>query len=142
MGWSRGGGKAGCRIDAKPAIPASGESPGSLPGRASVQPFLPINANKRKTRRGKRPSNLYNKSFNKCDKTWSILHTNCRGFTSKKIWIKKIIHQIKPNAITMNEVGLKKNKKVAICGYDCYTRNRKNNENKGGVATEVIKDEK
>ena len=42
MGWSRGGGKAGCRIDAKPAIPASGESPGSLPGRASVQPFLPI----------------------------------------------------------------------------------------------------
>ena len=56
--------------------------------------------------------------------------------------MKTIIHKIKPNVITMNEVGLKKNKKVSIRGYDCFTRNRKNNENMGGVATAVINDEK
>ena len=42
----------------------------------------------------------------------------------------------------MNEVGLKKNKKVNIAGYNCYTRNRKNNESMGGVATAVVDEEK
>ena len=42
----------------------------------------------------------------------------------------------------MNEVGLRKDKKVALGGYNCYTRNRKTNESMGGVATAVIHDEK
>ena len=47
---------------------------------------------------------------------------------------------MKPNVVTLNEVGLRKDKKVAIQGYNCYTRNRKTLENMGGVATAVIDD--
>ena len=42
----------------------------------------------------------------------------------------------------MNEVGLKKNKKVSLGGYNSYTRNRKTHENMGGVATAIIDEEK
>ena len=84
---------------------------------------------------------MYSKYVNKSDKTWSIFHTNLRGFSSKKISVKNIISKIKPNVITMNEVGLRKNKKVSLAGYTCYTRNRQNNESMGGVATAVIDEE-
>ena len=42
----------------------------------------------------------------------------------------------------MNEVGLRKNKKVSLSGYNSFTRNRKTHENMGGVATAVIEEEK
>lgn len=41
----------------------------------------------------------------------------------------------------MNEVGLRKNKKVSLSGYNSFTRNRKTHENMGGVATSVIEEE-
>ena len=85
---------------------------------------------------------MYCKTMNKSDKTWSILHTNKRGFTSKKKSLKTILNRIKPNVVTINEVGLRKDKRVSLQGYNCYTRNRKTNENMGGVATAVIDDEK
>ena len=44
--------------------------------------------------------------------------------------------------MTINEVGLRKDKRVSLQGYNCYTRNRKTNEKMGGVATAVIDDEK
>ena len=49
---------------------------------------------------------------------------------------------MKPNVIMMNEIGLRKNKKVSLSGYTSYTRNRKTHEIMGGVATAVIEDEK
>ena len=55
--------------------------------------------------------------------------------------MKNIISKIKPNVITINEVGLRKNKKISIGGYTCYTRNRQNNESMGGVATAVVNEE-
>ena len=76
---------------------------------------------------------MYCKNVNKSDKTWSILHTNIRGYSSKKNSMKNIIQQIKPNVITMNEVGLRQNKKLSMRGYECYMRNRKNNVYMGGV---------
>ena len=85
---------------------------------------------------------MYRNCLNKPDKTWSILHTNIRGFSSKKISMKNIIQTVQPNVITMNEVGYRQNKKLLIPGYECYTRNRKNNEYMGGVATAIVNDEK
>ena len=48
---------------------------------------------------------------------------------------------MKPNIVTINEVGFRKDKKVSISGYSSYTRNRKNNENMGGVATAIVNEE-
>ena len=56
--------------------------------------------------------------------------------------MKNIIQTVQPNVITMNEVGYRQNKKLLIPGYECYTRNRKNNEYMGGVATAIVNDEK
>ena len=114
-----------------------------VPSGPGIQPILPVKLNHKKTRRGKRTSEkMYCKNLNKTDKSWSILHTNIRGFTSKKKSLKNIINQIRPNVVTINEVGLRKDKKVALLGFNCYTRNRKTNENMGGVATAVVEDEK
>ena len=44
--------------------------------------------------------------------------------------------------VTINEVGLRKDKKVSLNGYNCYTRNRKTDQNMGGVATAVVDAEK
>ena len=85
---------------------------------------------------------MYCKKFNKSDKSWSILHTNIRGFTSKKRSLKNILNVLKPNVVTINEVALRKDKKVSLAGYNSYTRNRKTNENMGGVATAVVDAEK
>ena len=84
---------------------------------------------------------MNSKISNKSEKTWTILHTNLRGFSSKEISLKSIINQMKPNIVTMNEVDFRKDKKVSISGYSSYTRNRKNNENMGGVATAIVNEE-
>ena len=44
--------------------------------------------------------------------------------------------------VTINDVGLRKDKKVSLNGYNCYTRNRKTDQNMGGVATAVVDAEK
>ena len=105
VGWTGSSGKTG------PRATSSSRGSSAVPRSASVQPILSINSKKKKTRRGKRPSDMYRNSLNKPDKTWSILHTNIRGFSSKKISMKNIIQRFQPNVITMNEVGLRQNKK-------------------------------
>ena len=45
------------------------------------------------------------------NKSFSILHNNIRGFNSKRVSFESIINKIKPDVITLNEVGLKGKKK-------------------------------
>ena len=54
--------------------------------------------------------------------------------------MKNIISKIIPNVITINEVGLKGNKKCSIQGYNTYTRNRQL-LSMGGIATAIKNDE-
>ena len=99
---------------------------------------------KKKTRRGRGKAsknscrNISSNSSISDENTWSILHSNIRGLDSKKSSLKSILNIIKPNVLTLNEVGYKSNKKVVINGYSCYFRNRAK-EAMGGVATCVNK---
>ena len=106
VGWTGSGGKTGPR----PTTSSRG-SPGSVPrsARASIQSVLPISSRKKKTRRGKRPSDMYRNCLNKPDKTWSILHTNIRGISSKKDSMVTVIISVQPSCITINETGLRGN---------------------------------
>ena len=54
--------------------------------------------------------------------------------------MKNIISKVIPNVITINEVGLKGNKKCSIQGYNTYTRNRQLLST-GGIATAIKNDE-
>jgi hypothetical protein len=107
-------------------------------------PPLPIlKHEKPRTRRGRRKSRKLctnNPSSIKSDGNWTILHSNIRGFNSKKISLENIIIAVSPSVITLNEVGLRGGKKCSIKGYDTYTRNRKN-QSMGGIATSIRKDE-
>ena len=93
-----------------------------------------------RTRRGRRNSKKHckNPSLINSDGTWTIFHSNIRGFNSKKLSLKNIISKVTPNVITLNEVGLRGSKKCSIQGYDSYTRNRQN-QNMGGVVTAISK---
>ena len=75
------------------------------------------------------------------DNKWSILHSNCRGYNSKKHSFMSIINGVNPNIVTINELGYKKDKRLSIPGYHCYNRNRIS-QNMGGVATVIRNDEK
>ena len=54
--------------------------------------------------------------------------------------MKNIISKVIPNVITINEVGLKGNKKCSIQGYNTYTRNLQL-LSMGGIATAIKNDE-
>ena len=96
---------------------------------------------KRKTRRSKRKSYKKNVCFNTDDNKWTIFHSNVRGYNSKKKSFLSIVNGVNPNLITINELGFKKQKKLTIPGYYCYSRNRIS-ENMGGVATAIRENEK
>ena len=70
-----------------------------------------------------------------------MYHSNIRGFNSKKVSLLAIIKQINPSIITLNEIALKKNKKLSIPGYFTYNRNRCT-ENMGGLSTSVKDEDK
>ena len=74
-----------------------------------------------------------NGDFNK-NNSWTIYHSNLRGFESKQDSLVSIINQVQPNVITLNETMLKRNKKPRIYGYFSYAHNR-SNKSMGGVAT-------
>jgi hypothetical protein len=69
-----------------------------------------------------------------------LFHSNICGFNSKKTSLNNIIEILRPNAITLNEVGLRGKKKCSINGYNTYTRNRQQ-QSMGGIATSIRKDE-
>ena len=60
----------------------------------------------------------------KKDKKWTILHSNIRGFSSKKLSFLSIIKGVNPNIITLNEVAFRKDKKLTIPGYMSFNKNR------------------
>ena len=70
----------------------------------------------------------------KNNNVWKLLHTNIRGFASKKISLDAIINNIKPSVVTINETKAKSKNNVKIRGFSCFSLNR-NCEEGGGVAT-------
>ena len=124
--------------------PATRKTSGILPSSAapraehgSLFDAVPLKYRK-KTRRGKRNSKKFSETTT--DKTFDILHTNIRGFLSKKTSFKSIYQKINPSVITINEVGLTKDKKISLPGYYSYNKNRKT-QAMGGVATVIRKNE-
>jgi hypothetical protein len=89
-----------------------------------------VNRMSRMRRSKRRFFNQSSKSF-KCDK-WSIVHTNIRGYDSKRVSLHAILERA--DVLTINETFLKNNRKLIIPGFSCYNRNRKN-VNGGGIAT-------
>ena len=124
--------------------PAARKSAANVPHRATPRTEFgtipsPVPLKKRKkTRRGKRNSKKFCKVAT--DKTFDIFHTNIRGLNSKKLSFKSIYERINPSVITINEVGLKKDKKLSLPGYYSYNKNRIA-KIMGGVATAIKKDE-
>jgi exonuclease III len=77
----------------------------------------------------------------KHDNKWTILHSNIRGFNSKKMSFQSIVKGVNPNVVTLNEVAFRKNKKLNLPGYLSYNKNRQT-ESMGGVGTCIRNDEK
>ena len=106
-------------------------------------PISELKSQKPKTRRGKRNSkkscNNICSSINS-DSTWQIYQSNIRGYNSKKESLKYMLSAINPNAVILNEVSLRGNKRCSIQGYNTFTRNRKN-LNMGGISTSIREDE-
>ena len=104
-------------------------------------PLSEPNVKKKRTRRGKRNSEKYCiNNTSSINSDWKIFHSNIRGFNSKKVSLKNIISRQSPNVITLNEVGLKGNKKFTIQGYSTFGRNLQK-LNIGGIATTIISNE-
>ena len=84
------------------------------------------------TRRGgrKRQSQLY------ISDKFSIYHTNIQSVHSRKVSLQSIVNTFNSDLVTINETNLKKNAKLHMDGYKCFSRNRKNAA-MGGVTTAV-----
>ena len=65
-----------------------------------------------------------------------ILHSNIRGFNSKKESIENIIKDIDVDVCTLNETGLRGRNKVVLPGYISFTKNRAAKA-MGGICTAV-----
>ena len=92
---------------------------------------IEVKRNKRKYRgKGK---------LNKRDKTFSVLLVNMRGFKGKKTSLKRIIKNVKPGMVCINETQLSGREKVTLDPYTCWTKNRSEQVGGrgGGVATAV-----
>ena len=74
------------------------------------------------------------KNFRNKSKTWTILHTNIRGYDSKVDSLEAIIGHVDPNVITINETMFKNNRELKMAGFESFTLNRDCKEG-GGVAT-------
>ena len=78
----------------------------------------------------------------KINRTFSILLTNIRGIKSKKKSLEKVVKHIKPSIIVLNETQLQGNAKVQLASYTSWSRNRREQEKGGGVATCVSREYK
>ena len=75
------------------------------------------------------------KQNRKCS-IFTILLTNLRGYKSKAISLRKIVRNIQPSVILINESQLIGNMKVNIPQYVCWTKSR-TVKGGGGIATAV-----
>ena len=62
------------------------------------------------------------------------MHSNCRGFPSKAKSIESIVSNMKVQELTLNEINLRKNRKLIVRGFKSFNRNREEGH-MGGVAT-------
>ena len=65
-----------------------------------------------------------------------LLHSNIRGFNSKKESLKNVIKDIQPDICVLNETGLRGKNKVILPGYFSFTRNRVAKA-MGGISTSI-----
>ena len=105
----------------------------------SLLPSKPVKK-KKSIRRGRRKSHTKYCNFDS-DNKWSILHSNIRGWNSKKLSFQSILKGVNPNLVTLNEVAFRKDKKLNVPGFLSYNKNRQK-ESMGGVATCIKNDEK
>ena len=73
--------------------------------------------------------------MNICDK-FSIYHTNIQSVRGKITSLQSIVDALDLDLVTINETNLKKNDKLKVEGYTCFSRNR-TNAAMGGVSTAV-----
>ena len=95
------------------------------------------NRKKKRTRRRIRKSNGKNKKYNFCDK-FTIYHTNIQSVKGRLSSLQSIVDSLDVDLVTINETNLKKNDKLKLEGFTCFTRNRQNAA-MGGVSTAVSK---
>ena len=65
-----------------------------------------------------------------------VLHSNIRGFNSKKESLFQVLKDVDPDICILNETGLRGRNKVNIPGYLTYTKNRVK-KYMGGISTSI-----
>ena len=65
-----------------------------------------------------------------------LLHSNPRGWLSKKTAILDVIKTTSPDYVNLNETQLRGDNKVSIKDYTCYSKNRKDVAG-GGICSAV-----
>lgn len=66
---------------------------------------------------------------------YKIAQFNCRGYYKRLDHIKKLITNIQPEVICLQETNLRDDHTPTLNGYDCYCNNRQNaNRASGGVS--------
>ena len=66
-----------------------------------------------------------------------LLHTNPRGWVSKRAAIVDLIDRVQPDYVNINETQLRGDNKVQIKGYNCFSKNRKEMSG-GGICSAVV----
>ena len=113
-----------------------------LESRGWIQQKMKRRRKFRKLRRGQGgKGGSRGKSEQNVKSEFKILHTNIRGFASKKESLINVIDKVRPNCITINETGLRGQNKVKIPGYFSFSKNRIE-KCMGGVATAVTNETK
>ena len=74
------------------------------------------------------------RSVSKNNLSLKILHTNIRGYNSKRISLETIVKTNDIDIVTINETHLKGKKKAEIPGFESFSRNR-THASYGGIAT-------
>ena len=70
------------------------------------------------------------------ENTVKILLTNMRGFKSKKESLERILSEVKPSVVVINETLMKGNAKIDLPPYSVWSKNR-GEKGGGGIATAV-----
>ena len=92
-------------------------------------------------RRRRRKGNQKKRRRNRKESTTlTILHSNIRGFKSKRDSLEKILETVKPDIVNLNETNVKGRNKVLHKGFHSFCRNRKETKHMGGISTAVSDD--
>ena len=81
-------------------------------------PLKPPMQSRRRKHRGKRKSMQTSVDL-------KLLHTNPRGWVSKRAAILDVINSVQPDYVNINETQSRGENKVHIKGYNCFSKNRK-----------------